>query len=703
LSTGDAPARLGTPRSRGELRLAAERASERLHALAAWRHADALALGFGVALITALNLLWVSLETRPPHWDKARHLTNSLVYRETFADGDLWGAITDFHTYPPLIYWAADLFYGVFQTTDAWAATLSQSVFLAVLTFSTYGLGRHLWSRRVGLLAAVFVVTSPMVVSQFKDFMVDAPLTAMTALALFLLVRSEEFSRRGASAALGAACGLGMLTKWNFALYFALPAVVAVARAARSAWATRVSARLVNVGLAAVIAVAIAGPWYASNLASALDDLSGNERAAEIEGDPPVASVAGISWYFWNLVSNQLYLLPFLLFAVGVVLLALRRDARERNLYPLLLVVGTYVAYTALVNKDDRYTEPMLAGVAVVATYWLDSLGAAVRRWAAAGVLAYGAVTFAAISFGIGFLPGDAFVHLGRSCPAWPYFVGPCPGTKLVSATQSIEPSGEVRMMRGIRVWSQRGYFNESPSGERWYQEEMFREAARSSPRRTLYLASSGFDFIWFNGFAAEYFSRKYGVTWVAAPEHAAFAAVWSRAGETIAAPVGFWEYRRHRLPDGGSLRFLARGAGAAEGPQAVAPARLAGLSRTLGHPVYWVGPRESRTLEVTESPTGNVVVRYLPVGARVGDPRPALSVATYPIDDAYSVTRDAAGSPGAVRVAIGGGGVAFYSPSAPTSVFLAYPGSRVQIEVFDPSPGRARALVASGAVRPAG
>ncbi|MER3412370.1 MAG: 4-amino-4-deoxy-L-arabinose transferase, partial [Thermoleophilia bacterium] len=82
-----------------------------------------------------------------------------------------------------------------------------------------YGLGRRLWGRGTGLLAALLVATSPMLASLFKDFMLDAPLTAMTALALYLLVRSQELARRGASIALGVACGLGMLTKWSFGLY----------------------------------------------------------------------------------------------------------------------------------------------------------------------------------------------------------------------------------------------------------------------------------------------------------------------------------------------------------------------------------------------------------------------------------------------------------------------------------------------------
>ncbi|MER3412369.1 MAG: hypothetical protein C4305_08800, partial [Thermoleophilia bacterium] len=76
--------------------------------LVAWRHLDAALLVLLVLAIAALDQLWVALETRPPHWDKARHLTNALVYRDLFASGDLWGAIVDYHTYPPLVYWLAD-------------------------------------------------------------------------------------------------------------------------------------------------------------------------------------------------------------------------------------------------------------------------------------------------------------------------------------------------------------------------------------------------------------------------------------------------------------------------------------------------------------------------------------------------------------------------------------------------------------------
>src|SRR5262245_23278336 len=198
------------------------------------RNVDVVLLAGFVLCVTALNQLWLSREHRPPHWDKARHLFTSLQTKDAFGSGFHW--LTDFHTYPPLVYWVADLFYGVLGTEAIRAAVLSQTVFLAILTFSTYGIGRRLWGRRVGLLSAVYVVMSPMLISQFKDFMLDAPLTAMSALTLYLLIRCDYFALQRPSLLLGVAFGFGLLTKWNFVLYVGLPVLYVVGR---SLWSVR--------------------------------------------------------------------------------------------------------------------------------------------------------------------------------------------------------------------------------------------------------------------------------------------------------------------------------------------------------------------------------------------------------------------------------------------------------------------------------
>ena len=125
-------------------------------------------------------------------------------------------------------------------------------------------------------------------------------------------------------------------------------------------------------------------------------------------------------------------------------------------------------------------------------------------------------------------------------------------------------------------------------------------------------------------------------------------------------------------------------------------------LADGLDHPLYWAGPPGTRTLEVTRTTGGNVFVRYLPDGTRVGDRRPLFTtVATYPQQQAYARALAAARRPGSARATAPGGGLVVWNRRRPTSVYIAAPGTGVLVEVYDPSPQRARALVLSGAVGP--
>lgn len=673
-----------------------------LRAVATSHRRGALIIGLTVVAITALNMLWVSLEPRPPHWDKARHLTTSLVYYDTVGSTSLLHWLQAYYTYPPLVYWVTDAFYAALGTTAIWVAVLSQAIFLAILAFSTYGIGERLWSRRVGLLAAFFVLTSPMLVSQFKDYMLDAPLTAMVALALFLLIRADAFKDRRFSVLFGAACGLGMLTKWNFAFSIALPALVAMLVAIRASLGSRSASRIVNIVAAGAAGFAIAGWWYVHNFSTFVRDTTKGEAAAgSFEGDPPIASLNSFLWYSWNLVTNQLYLIPFLLFVAGVVVLFWKKDAARTNLYPVLLIAGTYVAYTLLHNKDDRYTEPMLPGVAVLATYWLDRLRPRSGAWASGGIAVYGAATFLAISFGIGFLPKDVFLNLGPRCAFWPRSALPCSDSTLVSGVQSFSPKGSIVTLRGIRIWGQNGFVDGPPSGERWGQEEMFREAS-SRRAKTLWFKSPNDDFIWFNYFATYYFSLRYKVTLVSSPQEAAFAGIRSAPEQDLAAPSGFAEVKEFPMPDGGRLRLYTRApvTPSSNGPVAVTVAGLERLEGTIGHPIYWAGPKKGYRYELTRRSDGTILVRYLPRGVVPGGPGDFMIIATYPYPNALAALQRVANGKG---IEVPGGGLALVHEGYAKSVHLAYPGVDYQVEVYDPSPRIARRVAVSGQVRPVG
>jgi hypothetical protein len=155
------------------------------------------------------------------------------------------------------------------------------------------------------------------------------------------------------------------------------------------------------------------------------------------------------------------------------------------------------------------------------------------------------------------------------------------------------------------------------------------------------------------------------------------------------------------RIAKGGFVRPVSSPAARARGPKAVSPAQLKSLAALLGHPIYWVGSRPNVTYELKVTPEGLVYVRYLPKGVAVGAERPVLTIATYPVTNAFAVTKSAANGQGVVTIHVPGGGIAAYSTQSPTNVHLAYPGEDAQVEVYDPSGKVPPKLVASGHVVP--
>jgi hypothetical protein len=115
-----------------------------------------------------------------------------------------------------------------------------------------------------------------------------------------------------------------------------------------------------------------------------------------------------------------------------------------------------------------------------------------------------------------------------------------------------------------------------------------------------------------------------------------------------------------------------------------------------LGIPIYWAGKQSGVTYELTKTADNRVFVRYLPAGTPIGSSKPYLTIGTYPVSHAFAVTSKVAADSSSDPVDIGKDGVAFSRRKSPESVYLAYRGSNVQIEVYDPTPGRARDLVAS-------
>jgi len=150
---------------------------------------------------------------------------------------------------------------------------------------------------------------------------------------------------------------------------------------------------------------------------------------------------------------------------------------------------------------------------------------------------------------------------------------------------------------------------------------------------------------------------------------------------------------------------IVATGAGRAPvtpiQPTTASIADLRALVSSSGYPVYWAGPETGATYELSELSDGRIYVRYLPKRAKVGAQKPFTTVGTYPVQDAFTAVKVIAQRPGATQINLSNGGIAVRDPAHPTSVYIAYPSGKVEVEVFDPSPARARQLVRTGVIVP--
>jgi hypothetical protein len=155
-------------------------------------------------------------------------------------------------------------------------------------------------------------------------------------------------------------------------------------------------------------------------------------------------------------------------------------------------------------------------------------------------------------------------------------------------------------------------------------------------------------------------------------------------------------------LRDGSTGKPATPAASAQAVARLVTPPRLRLLASRLGYPLYWIGRKSGMRYELTRATGGNTFIRYLPSSARAGDPRAAfLAIGTYPVRNPFAQIQAATRRPGAVTIRLAGGGLAVYDQATPTSVYFAYPGSKVQVEVYDPSARNARSLVLGGQAVP--
>ncbi len=470
---------------------------------------------FIVALISVSDFTWLLYEKIPPHWDMSRHLWTSLLYLNMLHLKSFYHLWTDYYYYPPLRYWLTLPFYLAFGKSIT-TAVMSNVVFVLILAFSLYETGRILWGKSTGLLAVIGILCSPMFIGQFKEYQLDAPLAAMVALSLCLLIKAKDFSSKKFSVLFGLSCGLGMLTKWTFICCLFLPASYALFKSVFESGSNR-NKVIENIFWACFLAAGVSFIWY-THPHMLKTDFFGNGIKST---DGSFWSLDSIFWYLQRFESIQMYLIPSAFFLIGFVTIFFHKGLFEKNLYPFLLIVGCYFSFT-LMHHDIRYTMPMLVGVFIVTVYWIELIENRIfRSFLKVLFVFYCCFAFWVVSF----------------------------GTKLFSKDVVVGP---------VVIFDQSGYGTGAPDSTDWHQEDVFKIISqdKTEAKETAWQGPDP-DIARFNNWGIAYYALKYDVKLKSLEERPEY--FLKRTYLKMNSYPGYEFFRQFVLPDQSFLYLMKR------------------------------------------------------------------------------------------------------------------------------------------------
>ncbi len=401
------------------------------------------------------NLIWTILDEQPPSWDQAAHLRIALKYASVFSSGSerMWLDLLSVESfYPPVYHLSLLPVFAVFGFA-ADNAVIVNSFFLAVTLLAIYGIGRRLYDRNVGLLAAFLFACYPFPAYSARQCMIGITLTAVVTLSYYLFLRSNHFEDRKFSVLFALSYAVGLMVKWTFFLYL-LPAVILglwgwahrSLAAHAGLWlyylglilATMVfpfllfilsqgksivllleaglvfalvryfprvglsASKLIHILTLTLVSLWVCFPWYAHNLAKMAKGMSKF-------GFPDTVLKGDMEWnlpiwgYYLEAAGRQMGMPFFLLFVVGAIAFVLRKKHFNGMLFGWMAF--SLIAFTLINNKGVRYTMPILPAAALVSALFLLRIESVkLRRAALAAGIVLGLFTYVYT----GFLPGAA-------------------------------------------------------------------------------------------------------------------------------------------------------------------------------------------------------------------------------------------------------------------------------------------------------
>ncbi len=373
------------------------------------------------ALFIGITCWWLSVDRSIQIWDAGLHLQIAFNVHQLLGEGKVVEALSTSAPYPPFTYLIGSLGIAIGGLGVPPPIIAENIFFYSLLALGCYQVGRLAFGPVAGLLSVVFALGSPLIIAQSHVFMTDGPETSMVAVAIWLIIATEGFTRTRTCALAGLAVGVGMLTKEPFAIFVLGVIAVTAVRGGPRAWR--------GMAIFALVALAIALPWYIHEYSKILEiktEATASSTAFAPPGAqsptgiaPPRLSRENLEWYLWNILGWQLYLPLFLFAAVGW-LWTLVGSVRRRSITPLApeLLIGAFLSWAILTETyvhDVRYGMPLLLYLAVFGAGWIVRLGHRGRIAATTALVVVALANTVMINTGVG---GENGAWLGKQSTA---------------------------------------------------------------------------------------------------------------------------------------------------------------------------------------------------------------------------------------------------------------------------------------------
>lgn len=377
------------------------------------------------------NIAWLREDLALAWFDESWHFINAQHGRSVLAHLGLPGLFTWFFDrsgevapYWPLIGYMPGILLSEAVGSGFLGHRLAGTLMLVLLLLFVFLLGRRLHSPGAGLLAAAITSAQPAVFGPSRHISPDlAGITAVTAV-LWLLLRTERFSRMGASMWLGIGLGVGCWFRPHYLGFLVFPVLIYAVRTL--VWPD-LGGRLRALGAmmsAAGLALIVAAPFWWGNLARFASQVLahqsgqvvlpfGGGQETSLDFYLRVYPLGASPLLFWSTAAAGLLLLSPRAWRQGS---GLHRRGPELLLLGIAAVSGTAL-FSTIPHHYLRYLGPIYPPLTVVAvTALFVGLPRWPRRILSLPLLGVAACTWYACSFGGGGGADRPWLHCD---PCW--------------------------------------------------------------------------------------------------------------------------------------------------------------------------------------------------------------------------------------------------------------------------------------------